>query len=212
MSKKNDVIVPGTFNAPTFAEKKSAEIGVLLREVIRKLNTDPKLKKGVLFHTYTGSMTALLQNHGFDSCIVDIIFLIQETGMARIVKNVKPTIWQICDPDYIDEFLPPGLETDMIVTAITKMKRWRHVVTDNRTLRNKMLKKDAQKGDPCQEVSCSQQLVDETAKTLAALEDALVENEALKIEVEKLKQELTKRPADMTNALAEAIRKIRESK
>lgn len=88
-----DVIVPGTFSASTPAKKiKSAETAILLREIILKLNTEETLDKGVLFHTYIGSMTWLLQKHGFGSCVVDIVYLIQETGMARIVKNLRPTV------------------------------------------------------------------------------------------------------------------------
>jgi len=198
------------FHASNVAKKtKYAEIATLLREVISKLNTDVSvLERGALFHTYTGSMNALLRKHGFVSNVGDIVSLIQLVGMARIVKNVHPTIWQISDTDYLDEILPVRLEIDLISTAVTNMKRWRHVVANNRSLRNKM-PKEALNAGPHQEVLCSSELVTETAKTLAALEDAVAENETLRAEVAKLKQELDARPADMSSALADAIRKIR---
>lgn len=125
--KKQDSKIANIVNPET----KKIDLSGTLELVTRKLNDEPSIQRGTLFHRYTGSMHKLFTEYGIEKrSISDLEGVLQEVGLMMLIQRGNPTIWDVADADFIEGFLTE----ERISQALHNLKKHRKLVTEKRQL------------------------------------------------------------------------------
>lgn len=177
---------------PLFGDDVGAIIAYV-RPIVQHLNHEKDVRRGGLYHTLPGSMSARLKPLALSNMPVTILFM-QEIGLLRRRGAQAVTIWQVADASFFDEFV----SKEWIVQAKHNLDK--HLERTERAYRARQADGDKPPDEPAPAAN-----LEHMAEMVATVERMAAELVTKDEYIAALQAQLAERPKDDPQAVAAAL-------